>query len=332
MTGSAEITDHAVLPLRVFMAAGSSCSGLLPRGPDSHRSRFGPADECRLAAGLDACFRAGPEAALDSTQRRTGREVRMTALTTYAAGSDTGLVRAGNEDSAYAGRWLQAVADGMGGHVAGEVASAVVIQSLRSHDVPASPADLVDILGHAAEEANAAIRRRVEADPALRTMGTTLTAMLWSGSSVAIVHIGDSRAYLLRDGRLHQITEDHTLGKLISGAKASAVLAPVMSRFLDGRPDRSPDLGLRDAELGDRYLLCSDGLSGVLAPAALREVLASASDPGEAVRQLIQLANDAGGEDNITAIVVDVLDERDHPGPLRAVTLGAAAAGTQAVP
>jgi len=100
----------------------------------------------------------------------------MTVLA-WAAGSDTGLARPANEDSAYAGRWLQAVADGMGGHVAGEVASAAVVQSLRSYDAPVAPTDLVGTLGHAVEDANGAIRRLTEADPSLRTMGTTLTAM-----------------------------------------------------------------------------------------------------------------------------------------------------------
>jgi serine/threonine protein phosphatase PrpC len=255
----------------------------------------------------------------------------VTTLTVCAAGSDIGLVRSGNEDSAYAGRWLQAVADGMGGHVAGGVASAVVIQSLRSHDAPVADADLVEVLGHAVGEANAAIRSRTEEDPALRTMGTTLTALLWSGSSLAVAHIGDSRAYLLRGGWLRQITEDHNLGKLMSRARTSPVLAPVMSRFLDGRPDRSPDLALREAAPGDRYLLCSDGLSGVVAAAALREVLASAGDPGDAVRQLIQLAKDAGGPDNITVIVVDVHGE-DRPATVQALTLGAAAAEGQVAP
>jgi len=138
---------------------------------------------------------------------------------------------------------------------------------------------------------------------------------------LAIAHIGDSRAYLLRDARLRRITEDHTLGTLMSRARTSAILAPVMSRFLDGRLDRSPDLALREANPGDRYLLCSDGLSGVIAMAALQNALVSAGDPSAAVRKLIQLANDAGGPDNITAIVIDVLDD-DQPGHVQATTLG----------
>jgi serine/threonine protein phosphatase PrpC len=251
--------------------------------------------------------------------------VHMPVLISFAAGTDVGRARASNEDSAYAGRWLQAVADGMGGHVAGEVASAIAIRSLRLYDAPVAAPHLVAVLGRSVAEANAAILRRTEEEPALRSMGTTLTAMLWSGKRVAVAHIGDSRGYLLRGGRLRQITEDHTLGMLLSGARKSANLSGVMSRYLDGRPDRSPDLALRQASAGDRYLLCSDGLCGVVPTAAVRDVLTRVSDPGDTVRELIQLANDAGGPDNITVIVVDVHEDGSRVEGQQAMTLGAAA-------
>jgi serine/threonine protein phosphatase PrpC len=240
-----------------------------------------------------------------------------------AAASETGLVRHNNQDAAYSGRWLFAVADGMGGHAAGEVASAAVIESLRAHDADVGTGALLEVLGHAVTEANAAIAQRAADDPARFGMGTTLTAMLWSGDQAALVHIGDSRAFRLRDSHLRQITEDHVLGNLVSNAGA---LAPVLSRYLDGRPDRSPDLGLRELRAGDRYLICSDGLSPVVSAEAIGAVLASAADTADAVRQLVALAEQAGGPDNVSVIVIDVQEPGAGSGPAEPVTLGAAAA------
>jgi PPM family protein phosphatase len=240
-----------------------------------------------------------------------------------AAASETGLVRRNNEDAAYSGRFLFAVADGLGGHAAGEVASAAVIESLRAHDADVGSGALLEVLGHAVTEANAEVARQAAGDPARFGMGTTLTAMLWSGDTAALVHIGDSRAFRLRDGQLLQITEDHVLGNLVSNA---GPLAPVLSRYLDGRPDRSPDLGLRDLRTGDRYLICSDGLSPVVSSEEISAVLAAAADPADAVRELIALADKAGAPDNISAIVIDVQDPGDSPHPAEPVTLGAAAA------
>jgi protein phosphatase len=150
-----------------------------------------------------------------------------------AAASETGLVRQNNEDAVYSGRWLFAVADGMGGHAAGEIASAAVIESLRAHDQDVAADALLEVLGHAVTEGNEKIARRAAEDPARFGMGTTLTAMLWSGDTAVLAHIGDSRAFRLRDGQLRQITEDHVLGNLVSNA---GPLAPVLSRYLDGRP------------------------------------------------------------------------------------------------
>ena len=135
----------------------------------------------------------------------------MTIGIRYAARSDVGMLREGNEDSAYAGAHLLAVADGMGGHVGGEIASAAAIGELRKLDTDMPADELLGALERTVKAANEKLSRMVESDPALQGMGTTLTAMLWSGSQVALVHIGDSRAYLLRDGSLYQITHDHTL-------------------------------------------------------------------------------------------------------------------------
>jgi protein phosphatase len=249
----------------------------------------------------------------------------MTTLVTLraAAASVPGLVRQGNEDAVYAGRRLLAVADGMGGHAAGEVASAAVIESLRACDIVSAPGELLEVLARAVAAANAEVARRVAEDPARRGMGTTLTAMLWSDSQVALVHIGDSRAFRFRGGVLRRLTEDHVMGNLVSNA---GELAPVLTRYLDGRPDRSPDLGLRELRPGDRYLLCSDGLSPVVADPAIREVLATAGDAAAAVRQLVALAEDAGGPDNISVIVADA-QEAARDALAEPVILGSAAAG-----
>jgi protein phosphatase len=245
-----------------------------------------------------------------------------------AAGSSTGLVRENNEDSAYAGRWLCAVADGLGGHVAGEVASAIVIASLRSRDAEVPEADLAETLGRAVSEANDRLRRAVDADPGLDGMGTTLTAMLWSGARAAVAHIGDSRGYLLREGTLCQITKDHNLANAVGGDPDAATwLAPMLVRFLDGGPDQSPDLAERELLPGDRYLLCSDGLSGVVDDEVIREVLATeaGADPGAVVRTLIGVATEAGGPDNITVVIADVAEAGGEPVPAQPVTVGAAA-------
>ena len=249
----------------------------------------------------------------------------MTARLTMAAAaaSETGLVRENNEDAAYSGRWLFAVADGLGGHAAGEVASAAVIESLSSHDAEVAPDILLEVFGLAIAEANREVARRAAADPSRKGMGTTLTAMLWSGDCAALAHIGDSRAFRLREGRLRQITEDHTIGKLVSDAD---FLASVLSRYLDGRPDRSADLGLRELRVGDRYLLCSDGLSPVVNAGVIRGVLVSAPTPPEAVRQLSALAEEAGGPDNFTMVVIDVRVADAKLELAEPITLGSAAA------
>lgn len=250
----------------------------------------------------------------------------MTALFALAAtaASETGLVRQDYEDAAYAGRWLFAVADGLGGHAAGEVASAAAIQALRCHDAEVAPDDMLTVLGRAVAEANREVARRADGDPARRDMGTTLTAMLVSGDRAALAHIGDSRAFRLRDGRLRQITEDHTIGNLVWEA---GVLAPVLARYLDGEPDRSADLGMRNLRAGDRYLLCTGGLSPAADDRTLQNVLTSVGGPACAARQLAALAEDGGWAVNFTVVVIDVRAAGDGLAPAGPVTPDAAAAG-----
>jgi serine/threonine protein phosphatase PrpC len=259
----------------------------------------------------------------------------MNVAIRYAAGSDIGCNRENNEDSGYAGARLIAVADGMGGYAGGEVASSTVIGSLRSLDTDAPKDDLVEMLGRAVAEANEKLRIVREERPDLSRMGTTLTAMLWSGESVALAHVGDSRGYLLRDGELFQMTQDHTMDELLKAEAEQAGqtadpaetsrLSHVLYRVLDGREDREPDLRLREARLGDRYLLCSDGLSGPVDAQQIYEVVSAEADPQRAVDRLIELARDNGGPDNITAVIADVVESEhfsEAEGPL---VVGAAA-------
>jgi serine/threonine protein phosphatase PrpC len=167
----------------------------------------------------------------------------MTLTVDAAARSHTGLVRRRNEDAVYAGKYLFAVADGLGGHVAGDVASNAVVEALRSCDRPVEPSELAAVLGPAINVTNQVLRRKIEAEPKLAGMGTTLVAMLRSGTTAVVANVGDCRAYVLRSGtsRLVQITEDHTYGNLVADAGDVPNLPGRISRFLDGRADgRSP--------------------------------------------------------------------------------------------
>jgi serine/threonine protein phosphatase PrpC len=236
----------------------------------------------------------------------------------YAMKSDVGLERAENEDAAYAGPRLLAVADGMGGHAAGEVASATAIEALKSLDTDVPAGELLDVLARAVRQASARLHDMVEADPSLRGMGTTLTGIMWSGSQLGLVHIGDSRAYLLRDGELFQITRDHTVvqslideGRITAAEAASHPQRSLLLRALGG-PSSEPDLELRDARSGDRYLLCSDGLHEAVPADAIDRLLSDVAEPAECVAALVDSANQAGGFDNITCIVADVVPLEDH--------------------
>src|SRR6266566_3274123 len=247
----------------------------------------------------------------------------MTLELRYAVRSDVGLLREGNEDSAYAGPRLLAVADGMGGHAAGEVASAVAIAALTDLDDDMPASELQIALSSAVAHANQILHEMVAADPSIGGMGTTLTAMLWSGTRMALCHIGDSRAYLLSGGELQQITHDHTLvqslvddGRISPDEAATHPQRSLLLRALDGSSDVEPDLSLREAQVGDRYLLCSDGLSGVVSEQVLHRTLATVAEPDDAVSQLINLAIAGGGPDNITCIAADgtALVDEAEPG------------------
>jgi len=257
----------------------------------------------------------------------------MTLALRYAIRSDVGLLREGNEDAAYAGPRLLAVADGMGGHAAGEVASAAAISALSRLDEDVPSTDLLDVLADAVNDANHTLHAMVVADPSFEGMGTTLTAMLWSDGRVALCHIGDSRAYLLREREFHQITHDHTLvqtlvdeGRISPDDVATHPQRSMLLRALDGRADVEPDLTLLQARLGDRYLLCSDGLSGVVSEETLHKTLAAVGSLDEVVLQLVELAIRGGGPDNITCIVADVVDSAATALPPSAASVMAGAA------
>ena len=258
----------------------------------------------------------------------------MTLALRYTVRSDVGLLREGNEDSAYAGPHLLAIADGMGGHAAGEVASAVAIATLAPLDADTSGIDMLQALADAIAEANAELKQITMTDPSTEGMGTTLTALLWSGDEVALCHIGDSRGYLLRDGVYHRITHDHTLvqslvdeGRLTPEAAASHPQRSLVMRALQSSVPAEPDLAMLKAKVGDRYLLCSDGLSDVVSDDTVHKTLMEPPDLDEAVGQLIDLAIRSGGPDNITCVLAEVIDTDVGPPPSKDVIVVGALTG-----
>jgi protein phosphatase len=233
----------------------------------------------------------------------------------YAARSDRGLVRDGNQDSVYAGPRLLAVADGMGGMAAGDVASSIVIAAIAPLDDDVPGDAILDTLRGSVETANAQLRETVDANPQLEGMGTTLTGLLFSGSRAGLVHIGDSRAYLLRDGEFGQITKDDTYvqmlvdeGRISSEEAGSHPQRSLLTRAMDGR-DIEPEYSVRTVLPGDRYLICSDGLSGVVSEETIGQTMRDYPDPADCVERLIALALRGGGPDNVTVIVADATDE-----------------------
>ena len=238
----------------------------------------------------------------------------MTLTLRYAAQSDRGLIRDGNQDSVYAGPRLLAVADGMGGMAAGDVASNIVIAAIAPLDEDVPGDALVDALRNAVGTANQQLRDTVDANPHLEGMGTTLTAVLFSGSKMGMVHIGDSRAYLLRQGEFVQITKDDTYvqmlvdeGRISAEEASSHPQRSLLTRALDGR-DIDPEYSVRQVLKGDRYLICSDGLSGVVSADTIGETLRGLPDPQACVERLVQLALRGGGPDNITVVIADATD------------------------
>ncbi|MGW1226278.1 MerR family transcriptional regulator [Streptomyces sp. NPDC002530] len=262
---------------------------------------------------------SGKEPAMSSTTAPL--EIRCAAL------SDRGLIRESNQDTAYAGNRLLAVADGWGDR--GAPAGAAAVDALKHLEADGIPAGgLLNALEDVVEEARRAVRDAAVPDTSptgagagtgtgtsATASGTTLTAMLWTGSQLGLVHIGDSRVYRLRDGDLAQITHDHTMvqsmvdeGRITPEEAASHPQRSLLVRALGAEADAAPDLRLHDARSGDRYLLCSDGLSTVVPAPDLHRVLTTATTPDQAVQALIALANGSGGPDNVSCVVADVVE------------------------
>lgn len=233
----------------------------------------------------------------------------------YAALSDTGLVRDSNQDTAYAGSRLLAVADGFGS--GGSPAGAAAVDALRRlESEPVASEELLGVLDDAVRQAGEAVRGVAAGAADAEHVGTTLTAMLWTGSHLGLVHIGDTRAHVLRDGELLQITHDHTMvqsmvddGSLTAAEAASHPQRTLLLRALGSAqgPVAEPDLRLHEVRAGDRYLLCSKGLSAFVPADQVRNTLTTTAEPEAAALALVTAANTAGGPDNVSCVVADVL-------------------------
>ncbi len=252
----------------------------------------------------------------------------------FAARSDVGLVRQENQDSGYAGPHLLVVADGMGGHAAGDVASSIAIGEMVSLDGDSHGADdALDLLADALRTANIELRQAMQNQPELQGMGTTVTALLRTGNKIAVAHIGDSRAYLLRDGTFAQITHDHSFvqslideGRITEEEAEGHPQRSLVTRVLTGQEGDEPDLAMREARVGDRYLVCSDGLSGFVARDTIQEILEKGMPAGKTADRLVDLAMRAGAPDNVTCIIGDVVDlDKDQAPPTAHEVVGAAA-------
>ena len=252
----------------------------------------------------------------------------------FAARSDVGLVRSVNQDSGYAGPHLLVVADGMGGHAAGDVASSIAIGEMVSLDGESHGADdALDLLAAALHTANIELQQAMQNQPELQGMATTVTALLRAGNKIAVAHIGDSRAYLLRDGMFTQITHDHSFvqslideGRITEEEAQGNPQRSLVTRVLTGAEGDEPDLAMREAHVSDRYLVCSDGLSGFVAADTIQELLEQGMPPGRTADRLVELAMRAGAPDNVTCVIGDVVDlVKDKAPPTAHEVVGAAA-------
>ena len=230
---------------------------------------------------------------------------------TAAAATDVGLVREGNEDSYLTEGPLFAVADGMGGHRGGEVASQLAVETLEKL-FKEGAGDLPDQV----QEANRVVFERSVLDRKVAGMGTTLTAALVEGDRVRLAHVGDSRAYLLRDGTLRLLTEDHTLvHRMVSEGEISKEEAEthpqrsVLTRALGVDTVVDVDDDSLQVRPGDRLLLCTDGLTSMVSEDEIEDVLRTVPNPQEAAQRLVRMANEAGGVDNTTVVILDFSDD-----------------------
>ncbi len=238
----------------------------------------------------------------------------MTLILRSAILNDVGLVRTNNEDSALAGDRLVAVADGMGGLPAGEVASEIVIRILDELTPPATPDQAGAALEAVVSTANQRIRAAISVDPARDGMGTTLTAALLAGDALVLAQVGDSRCYLLRDGELTQLTRDDTFvqtlveqGALTPDQARHHPQRSLVTRAVQGQ-DAPPAIGVLTLFARDRLLLCTDGLSDYVDDQVIAQTLTMYGDRQHCGEQLVKLAHQAGAPDNVTVVVTDVVD------------------------
>ncbi|HET6627082.1 MAG TPA: protein phosphatase 2C domain-containing protein [Nocardioidaceae bacterium] len=232
----------------------------------------------------------------------------------WAAASHVGNVRGNNEDSGFAGPYLLLVADGVGGAAAGEVASASTAFVTASHAMDAGEHDVLEVLAKAARTSHRHLHDGVLQDPSRHGMATTLTAVLSDGERFGIAHAGDSRGYLFRDGILRRLTTDHTLVQQLVDehriTEAEAARHPhrsVVLRYIGGEEEPQPDLHWLDIRVGDRLLLCSDGLTDLVAEDQIASLLEDDADLERVVGGLVAAALEAGGRDNVTCVVADVV-------------------------
>jgi protein phosphatase len=252
----------------------------------------------------------------------------------YAALSDVGRVRTDNQDSAFASERLLVIADGVGGAARGDVASSTAVDALRRLDAPVS-GDLLEALAGAIHRAHDRIAELVEQDPQLEGTSTTVTVALFDGNRIGVAHIGDSRGYLLRDGTLSQLTRDHTFvqglideGRITEEESRSHPNRNLILRAVDGVHDTDPDLFYIELAPGDRLLLCSDGVSGVLDEHRLADILGTGSVDYTVV-ELVRASLEAGSSDNVTCVVADAVD-LSAPGVQEPLTTGPIVVGAAA--
>jgi serine/threonine protein phosphatase PrpC len=239
----------------------------------------------------------------------------MAQLFAASARTNVGLVRAGNEDSAIISQNLIAVADGMGGHAGGEIASALAIKGIsRLHDVANSSAEITEKFLKEVTQINSAIARAVIENPDLTGMGTTLTALIATEEKIALLHIGDTRCYRIRKNKITQLSTDHTLIQELLDQHAiteneikTHPQRSLLTQALMGRDDLQPEIVLNDAKLGDRFLLCSDGLTGEISKGELLTAL-TIDDREVALDTLMKAVLAAGAPDNVTIIVADLVE------------------------
>lgn len=252
----------------------------------------------------------------------------------FAARSDVGMVRTNNEDSGYAGPHLLAMADGMGGHAGGDVASSMIVGALVGLDGESfSGVDATEALLRRITSANVDLGHVAHEDPDLDGMGTTLIAILRARDKLVLAHIGDSRAYVVRGGEVSQITKDHSFvqslvdeGRLTPEEATTHPQRSLVTRVLTGAEDEEPDVVVRQAIVGDRYLICSDGLSDYVARDTIDETLTTEKKPGDCAERLVQLALRAGAPDNVTIVIGDVVDLNHYVPSDSPQIVGAAAA------